>query len=203
MFLGLDITESEMLDFKVVNLEYGINLQTGINIETLINGLLFTNKTPFQTRNFPFFKISQSTKFKEIKAYAKGLQFEDFPQYGIDRDTFRFEVRTKKTEKIKTLGISNVGDLTNPDKYSPLFQSILDEWENVLIINNLAKSIHNSLEFWQNLKDHTDRNKFTKTKAKYYQNLESKNNLHLIIKMKIIDKIIELQKGADCPQKTP
>lgn len=203
IFLGLGISKIEMTDFRVVNLEYGLNLIVGVSVENLIDGLFYTKKTLFQTRNFPYFKISNSTKFKEIKCYAKGLQFLSFPEYNIDRDTFRFEVRTKKTDMIKTLGIFNVKDLINLDKYNALFQSILNEWQNVLIVNMEVKNKHNTLEFWKILKNHSDRNKFTKTKANYYKKLERENNLHRFIKLKIIDKITELQKGAYCPQQNP
>lgn len=213
-FIEIGITENEMSDFKVVNLEYGVNLQTGVNVENLVSGLLYTNKTEFQTRSFPYFKISDSTKYKEIKAYAKGLQFVDFPQYGIDRDVFRFEVRTKQSKLIRKMGINCAKDLTNTDKYNALFQSLLDEWEQILLTNLEADlsdlkteevlfvQSGNKIDFWTKMIGENYRNKFTRYKEKYYKILTGKNNLHTQIKWQIIDKLFSFQSGADSTHRT-
>jgi hypothetical protein len=201
----IGIAEDEMQEFKVCNLEYGLNLDTGLPIENLINGILYTKKTLFVNKNpnQKYFKISNSTQYKEIKAYAKGLQFLELPQYGIDKNVFRFEVRTKQSRNIKTFGIHTVADLLKLEVYNALFQSLINEWENVLIINLVLKNKVNTTEFWDDIFVHKDRNKFYKTKQKYYQNIEMKNNLHHLIKCKIIDKITSLQKGANSTQKIP
>ncbi|SFI14635.1 hypothetical protein [Halpernia frigidisoli] len=203
-FLKIGIEESELIDFKVVNLEYALNLITGLLIELIVNGILYTKKTSFIIPNpaHQYFKISFSTNYKEIKAYAKGLQFANFPHYGIDINTFRFEVRTKQSKNIKKLGINTIADLLNIEVYNALFQSLNNEWENVLIINLELTNKENTPKFWSDILEQKYRNKFSKTKLKYYENLALKNDLHHLIKCKIIDKITALQKGANSTEKT-
>lgn len=204
VFLGLGIAESELNEFQVVNLEFGLNLIPETNVKNIVDGLLFYNRTKFTVPNpkTPYFKITDSTRYKEIKAYAKGLQFEDSPHFGINPNTFRFEIKTKKSNKIKTLGISTIADLLKVEKFSLLFQSILDEWENVLILNENLGGENNTVEFWNELLSHAYRNKFNLSKIKYYKDLDWKDNFHHLIKCKIIDKLFEFQECADCPQKT-
>lgn len=210
-FLNIGIAENEMEDFRVVNLEYGLNLVSGLSIENLINGILYTKKTYFEVRKYPYNKISKSTKYKEIKVYAKGLQFADRPHFKIDKNIFRFEVRTKQSKSIDALCFTNLNnlksglcavDLLSIENYNALFQSLMNEWENVLIINLDLKNKENTPEFWNGILANNYRHKFLKSKQNYYQNLEIKNNLHHLIKCKIIDKITALQKGTFSTQKT-
>ena len=148
-------------------------------------------------------KISDSTKYKLIKAYAKGIQFEDFPEYGIDRNTFRFEVRSKQSKFINKLGIYNVADLLNLKVYNALSQSLINEWENILIIDLRLINKVNTPEFWEECLAHKDRNKFRNESKDYYKNIDQKNNLHHLIKCKIIDKITALTNYANSTKETP
>lgn len=204
-FLKIGILESEMQDFKVTSLEYGLNLNTGLQIENLINGILYTKKTPFiiSNPNHPYFKISKSTNYKEVKAYAKGLQFEDFPNYNIEKNIFRFEVRSKQSKKIRNLGINTIADLLDPKVYDVLFQSLLNEWENVLVMNPELKDEVNSPEYWSNVLADKYRHQFRIKREKYYEDLDPKYNLHHLIKCKIIDKIKELQNCTNSTHGTP
>lgn len=193
----LQIDESEMQDFKVVNLEYGLNLEPDTNIETLINGIIFTRRTPFRLNKAEYSKISNSTTFKEIKAYAKGLQFLDNPEYRISVNCFRFEVKNKQYKAIKRLGIHTLADLTNRDRYSALFQSILSEWENILVVNVEVRNSQNTKQFWDALLEQSHRDKFSREKKKYYQTIPKKYSLNHQIKCKIIDKLYQFESVAD------
>ncbi|AZA52059.1 hypothetical protein [Chryseobacterium sp. G0201] len=212
----LKIEPHEYNILKVVNIEFGLNLTPDIDVKTLVNGLYFYKKTVFmipESKN-KYFKITHATNYKQIKAYAKGLQFSEFPEYGINQDTFRFEVKSKKSANINKYGIKTVSDLLKIETYAILAQKILSEWENVLIINNspdfsnlkteevqfISKS--RKVEFWDDLKQEANRNKFARYKEKYYKILKTKNNPHLQIKIQIIDKILNWSSGAYFPQKT-
>ena len=213
----LGIEPQEYKDLKVVNIEFGLNIIPETDIKNLINDLLFSRKTKFIIPNnkTPFFKITNATKHKLIKAYAKGLQFAEFPQYGIDINTFRFEVKSKKSFNIEKYGIDKVPDLLKIETYQRLEQEIINEWQNVLIINKTPDYMifkpdevqfikgANKVEFWDDLKGAINRNKFTRYKEKYYKILQGKNNLHTQIKGQIIDKFLFWSSGADLPQKTP
>lgn len=202
-FLKIGVLGSEMQDFKVCGLEYGLNLNTGLQIENIIDGVLYTNRTPFMRKGFEYNKISCSTNYKKLKAYAKGIQFLETPEYLINRNVFRFEVKTKQSKKIRKLGINNVTDLLNPEVYSALFQSILDEWESVLVVNVEREDEVNSPQYWANLLADGYRHQFRIKREKYYEDLDHEDNLHYLIKCKIIDKILELQNCTNSTLGTP
>ena len=220
IFTYLQIEPSEYNELKVVNLEFGLNIIPEKDIKELINGLIYSKKTPFKvydTQNKPYFKESerQNSRFKEIKAYAKGLQFQELPQYGIDINTFRFEIRAKKHRKIKSLGITTAENLINIKIYPRLAEELINEWQNVLLINltpDLATLKREDIQFikqsvkfdfWNDLITKKHRNTVRNNKNKYYNILKGKNNLHHLIKLQIIDKIYQLLNCANSPQKTP
>jgi hypothetical protein len=141
------------------------------------------------------------------------LQFLDVPQYGINPNTFRFEVKSKQAKNICKYGINTATDLLNLDNYNRLGQVLLDEWEQVLLINLGLKSnelnalkrdevlfVKNvkSIDFWSGLY----RVKFARCKDKYHLILGKKNNLHHLIKLQIIDKLFDLQNVTNSTQKT-
>ena len=213
----LGIKQREYKELNVCNIEFGLNIIPETDIKNLINGLLFYKKTPFiipDTKK-PYFKKTDATNYKQIKAYAKGLQFWDVPQYGINPNTFRFEVKSKQGKHIRKYGINTATDLLNLETYNCLGQTLLDEWENVLQINltpnlnglkfdevNYVQKCSN-INFWTEMIQPKYRNKFGRYKEKYYNMLQRKNNLHHLIKLQIIDKLFYFQSGANSTQKTP
>lgn len=212
-YVGIEQREYE--DLRVVNIEFGLNIIPQTDIKNLINGLYFYKKTPFKIGEFPYFRITDATSYKQIKAYAKGLQFSEFPQYGIHPNTFRFEVKSKQSKNIRKYGINTVADLLNLETYNRLGQTLLNEWENVLQINltpDLKGLKFDEVQFTENAKTFgfwcemiqpKYRNKFGRYKEKYYKILHEKNNLHAQIKGQIIDKLIYLSSGANSTHKTP
>lgn len=212
IYLGLKSNELNAL--KVVNLEFGLNIIPRTDINNLVNGLYFYKKTPFKVGDFPYFKKTNATSYKLIKAYAKGLQFSNIPEYGIDINTFRFEVKTKQSKNVKNYGIQTATDLLKLETYGRLGQTLLDEWENVLIANltpdlkglkdDEVKFITDAktFDFWKEMIQPKYRNKFGRYKEKYHSILGIKNNLHNLIKLQIIDKLFNLQSGANSTQRT-
>lgn len=208
----LEIQPQEYEDLKVVNIEFGLNIIPGTDIKNLIDNLLFYKKTAFIVPNkeTQYFKITDATKYKNIKAYAKGLQFAEFPQYGINGNTFRFEVKSKKSSNIEKYGIDKVPDLLKIETYQRLGQELLSEWENVLLLNQTPGFSNlktdevdfikgaNKSDFWDDL----NRLQFGRKKEKYYKILQGKNNLHIEIKGQIIDKLVLFQNDTFFPQKT-
>lgn len=213
----ISVKSDETDTLKVVNIEFGLNLISATDIKNLINGIIYSKKTPFiipKTEN-GYFKITDATKYKQIKAYAKGLQFAEFPQYGIDPNTFRFEIKSKQTKNICKYGIDKVTDLLKIETYQRLGQELLNEWENVLVTTQtLDLSAFNSdaihfvqtainRSFWDGMAADANRNKFARCKEKYYKILTGNNNLHTQIKGQIIDKLLFWSSGAYSTQKTP
>lgn len=210
----LGIKQREYNELNVCNIEFGLNIIPETDTKNLINGLLFYKKTPFKVGDFPYFKKTDATSYKQIKAYAKGLQFEDYPEYGINPNTFRFEVKSKQAKNIRKYGIATAADLLNLETYNRLGQTLLDEWENVLPINltpdlsglksDEVQFIENAktFDFWDDLKTQKHRNTFHLNKEKYFNILQRKNNLHTQIKRQIIDKLYQFSKCANSTQRT-
>lgn len=207
-YLGIEQEEYDSL--RVVNIEFGLNLIPEQDIKNLINGLLFYKKTPFITGAFPYYKKTDATNYKHIKAYAKGLQFLDSPQYGIHPNTLRFEVKSKQAKNIKKYGIENAQDVTNLHIYKTLNQTLLDEWENILLTNETPDFSHlkydevqflqtaNKPDFWNDLYG----SKYARTKEKYYALLRGRNNMKHLIKLQIIDKMFSFQNVTNSTQRS-
>lgn len=209
-YLGIKPTEYEAL--KVCNLEFGINVIPETDVKKLINGLLLYKRTPFKVGEFPYYKKTDATTYKQIKAYAKGLHCHEVLKVPeIDVNTFRFEIKSKQAKSIKTFGIYNVNDLLQIDTYNRLIQVLADEWDNVLIVNfepileGLTSDEVKSLENGKNIGFWTEmyRVKFARFKEKYYSILGAKSNLHLQIKTKIIDKLFSFQNVTNSTQGNP
>lgn len=201
------INRKELENFKIINLEFGVNIIPVGNAEDYINGTVFWGRKRFiiPTVKWVNNKITQTSLRKKIKVYAKGHQ-ENFQDYGIDRNTIRVEVHSSKSDYIKTLGMYSVLDLLNVEKYKNLFQSLLDEWENVLLINKTLPNKYADEKYWNQIlidsNSNKNKNKFTLEKKKYYKNISLKNNLHHEIKCKIIDKLIFFSQCAFLPHET-
>lgn len=204
--------------FKVINIEYGLNVLSPIDIKHLITYIVYHSKNEFRTdTGLPFSKKSYSvTKYgtanqhKIIKAYAKGLQF---PKYS-DINTFRFEVKSKKSRFINQLGIYTADDLLNPNVYLTLVESLINEFAKVLILDcktdfktlnqkeqTKISKFNNPME-WYKINNASNRNSFSKNKTAYYKLTDKvpinlKNQLQQII----YDKLEILKKGAISPPK--
>ncbi|STC92182.1 hypothetical protein [Chryseobacterium carnipullorum] len=201
----LNIKESEYSYLKVVNLEFGVNIILHDDIKNIMNGLYYHNKDQFiiPDERYIYSKRSDTTKYKQIKVYAKGIQFATNPGYRIDPNTLRFEVKSKESKYIRTQKIYTALDLLNVFKYEKFADTLLLEWERVLVINLISKTRkeHNS-EYWSNLITNEKRNIFRDNKIKYYDGLIRHDNIHLQVKLKLIDKIYQLLNNAISTQKT-
>lgn len=210
----INIAKTEFNSLQVVNIEFGINIIPKASVKDIVTGLLFHKKAAFIINNFPYSKITQATNYKQIKAYAKGLQFINTPEYNITPNTFRFEVKSKQAKNIRKYGINTVNDLLRIEIYDKLAQELINEWENILLINidpdvsnlklNEEKDINKrkDIAFWNDLIQNFHRDKFTREKTKYYKALKGRNNLHLQVKMQIIDKLYSFLNVANSTQKT-
>lgn len=204
--------------FKVINIEYGLNVLSPIDIKDLITYIVYHSKNEFRTdTGLPYSKKSYSvTKYgtanqhKIIKAYAKGLQF---PKYS-DINTFRFEVKSKKSRFINKLGVYNLTDLLNVNVYFAMVNSLIVELEATLILDcktdfktlnqkeqTKISKYNNPIE-WYKINNASNRNSFSKNKNAYYKLIDKvpfnlKNQLRQIIH----DKLEILKKGAISPPK--
>lgn len=204
--------------FKVVNIEYGLNCISPINIKDLITYLTYHEKNEFRTdielayskKSYSVTANGTANQYKIIKAYAKGLQFPN----DANINTFRFEVKSKKSRFINPLGIYTANDLLNPNVYLTLVESLINEFEKVLVLdcatdyrsltqkeqNKIAK-YNNPME-WYKINNASNRNSFSKNKTAYYKLTDKvPNNLKSQLRQIIYDKLETLKKGAISPPK--
>jgi len=178
-----DLFKLDLEKCLLVNIEYGVNIIPSIPVNELILNLKYHEHKPFiRSTEHNDYRIAKKTNYKQVKVYAKGVQF---PQY-CNPNTFRFEIKTGEAKFIHRLGLFTLQDLTNFDNYDVLLTSILEEWDNVLLFD-LSKDIDIKFfntHFWEDIIVRKQRNKFNNQKKQYYKKLGA-DNLHTIIRNKI------------------
>lgn len=201
----LGINESEYIDFKIINLEVGLNLYLETDVRDFIENIKLYKTTPFkENKDYEYYKISDTTSYKNIKIYAKGLQHEKNPEYKIPINTVRFEIRSNQRKYIKkVLKIYSLNDLLDEKKYSIFSEQLLKEWDNVLKLNNdkhleglhitpaKAKFVTNAqkIEFWKQL---SQKRYINNNRKKYYNYTKDALYSHTKIKEKIKGKLQSL-----------
>ncbi len=203
VFAKLWLKSSELEMFRVVGIEFGVNIQLENKIEDVIAGFKYFKTKPFMTphKSFSYFKTSNTTGYKVFKVYAKGLQFYNNPEYGINRNTLRLEIKSKQAKNISKYGIYTARDFLDKITYAKLYQELLNELDYILIVNSpteLSGHTADEQKLIANMNDDSfirqlSRVKFARMKEKYYKTLGSQNNLHLKIKGLLIDKIFSYQ----------
>ncbi|PQJ76970.1 type 2 periplasmic-binding domain-containing protein [Polaribacter glomeratus] len=205
-------------ELYILNLEFGLNAISPIDIRDLISCAIYHEKNEFinSSDSLRFSKISfkhhkdgKANKYKQIKFYAKGFQFSQY----VDNNTFRFEVKSKESKYIKTLGIKTYADLLKVETYKTLADVIRLEFKKVLILDitskvqNLTNKEHfklneylNTIKWIKSLQ--CSRNLFSKHKIDYFRLLDkTKNNIHSKLNFIIDEKLNELLKP--CAISTP
>lgn len=170
---------------KLINLEYGVNINPVIKVDDLVQNLIYHEKRQFTRPTTHFnYKIAGNEAYKQIKAYDKSVQF---PKQCLN--TFRFEVKTKQAKFINRLGLFTLQDLTKKKCYNNLINSLVSEWNNVLLFDkskDVAINFFNT-DFWEDILKNGNRNKFNNQKKRYYNKLGT-DNLHSNIKKQIVQK---------------
>ena len=178
-------------NLSVVNIEFGVNILLPINlinVKDFLAHLLYHGKNGFYTdRKFMFCKFShtmnnsgKANTYKMIKCYAKGIQF---PKYA-DVNTLRFEVKSNRTNYIKSLGIENLSSLLELNIYDTLSEVVLKEFEELLIIDEVSepqlsevkyKNFKKKLNplYWSKLLMRDNRNAFRLSFNSYYKSLNT------------------------------
>lgn len=112
---------------------------------------------------------------------------------------FAFEVRSRQTKFIQSLGIFTLNDLVDFNKYQLLIDSLLKEWDNVLLFD-LSKDIDSkyfNTAYWEDILKNGNRNKFNNQKKHYYKKLGN-INLHSNIR-NIIERKTKYLKCVHIP----
>jgi hypothetical protein len=180
-----ELFKLDLYKCKLINLEYGVNINPVIKVDDLVQNLIYHEKRQFTRPNTNFnYKIAGYEAYKQIKAYDKSVQF---PKQCFN--TFRFEVKTKQAKFINSLGLFTLQDLTEINYYNKLINSLLNEWDNVLLFDK-SKQVDDKFfntDFWEDTLKNGNRNKFNNQKKTYYKKLGT-DNLHSNIKKRIEQK---------------
>ena len=197
-----NLKESDLQMMRVVNIEYGLNVQSPIRGTDLIDFLYLHNKEPFKYKNeLQYYKEQSKSLEKIIKAYSKGVQF---PEY-CNIDTFRFEVKSKKSRHINGLEIFNFLDLLNFDVYQNMRDKILIEFSQVLILHQsvnmkllddkeqLKLKDYLNTYYWNEILKSKHRHTFRNHKTKYNELLSKTGfNIHKELEQIFLNKLDEL-----------
>ena len=200
----LRLEEKEYQDFKIINLEVGINLYLETDAREFIDSIKLYKTHSFVGKSeYEYYKISDTTNYKNIKVYAKGLQHQKNLQYGIPINTVRYELRSNQSKYIKKyLGVYSLKDLLNGERYIGFSEVLLNEWDNILkqsrnkklkdlalttkqreFINNAQKE-----RYWEKLID-SNKNAVKKKREQYNNYTSSAINSHQRIKESIEGKL--------------
>ena len=180
-----ELFKLDLFKCKLINLEYGVNINPDIKVDDLVQNLIYHEKRQFTRPTTHFnYKIAGNEAYKQTKAYDKSVQF---PKQCLN--TFRFEVKTKQAKFINRLGLFTLQDLTKKKCYNNLINSLVSEWNNVLLFDkskDVAINFFNT-DFWEDILKNGNRNKFNNQKKRYYNKLGT-DNLHSNIKKRIVQK---------------
>jgi len=205
-------------ELSILNIEFGLKIISPIDIKDLVSCTIYHNKNEFinSSDSLRYSKVSyrynengKSNKYKQIKFYAKGLQYP----YYTDINTLRIEVKSKERKYIKTLGVNTYADLLKFETYRKLSEVIISESKQILILDihnkgeNLTNKELSKLDEYRNsyywVKSlQGSRNLFNRHKTKYFEILEKTgNNIHSKLNILIDDKLNKLLKT--CAVSTP
>lgn len=200
-------------EFAIQNIEFGVNVVSPIDVRQLVEWIEQHAKNDFRyisgledyKESFKTGKNNRYNRYKVIKAYAKGAQYFEY----CDANTFRFEVKSKQSKYIRQLGIDSFADLLTVEPYQRMAETILKEFESVLIIPDvfvcasLNKRDQTKLKEYLNPRTwkkylRQNRNAYSKHFRNYYALLnKTGNNLHAEVKNIIAAKLDALQSGCN------
>lgn len=201
-----NVFEINLALLPIVNLEFGVNIMQPYDIRDLITFLYSHGRNEFRADpDAPFSKKSQSynkrgkpNTFKIFKGYAKGIQFPIW----CDKDTFRWEQKSKRSKRMNGIRVETMADLIKIESYVQMAKSLRNEFAKVLILDdtvsrqNLSTDEKTELERYMNPNtwyrfQQKSRNVFS-NHVKKFNRLQQKsgNNMKQTI-AKLIDEKLE------------
>lgn len=176
--------QTELSDFKLVPMEFGLNITMSMPTSEILNKNVFLyNFEPFTIQRSygksGFMLKYEKTDF-DIKLYNKGLQ------YNVSQNLLRLEVKIKRSRLLNKLGVYNIKDLLEKENLYSLFDFLINELDKLMIIdriphNHLTKdelSFINELKnkhFWSDLKEEKSSAWVNKSKKKFNEFIQYKN----------------------------
>ena len=208
----LEITQPE--HYKIVNLEYGLNLVVPNYSVELIRYAkrwkryeFFNHKEGIATAkmSYSFNRHGKANLEKLVKLYHK------FKQKGMSAhchpDCIRYEVKSKKSRFINSLGIKHLGHLLEIESYNTMANDLIKVSKEILFLDHnvytgdlTPKDQQNLNNYylndhtWEVLIEDSHRNTFIANKKKYLSLLDKTgSNIHTIFTNCINEKLEDLK----------
>ncbi|WP_372752528.1 hypothetical protein [Labilibaculum sp.] len=151
-------------------LELGVNITPTHDTKQILRSCFIHCSEPFKwcnvQNNGEYIQAKHSQYF--IKIYNKAKQYRD-KGYNIEHELLRFEIKYRKMEKVKKLGIVNLQDLLNY-KLENFVSVLVEEWQRILFYDSTIKSDSRLLlkyknpMYWQELIERSSNSSFKKHK---------------------------------------
>ncbi|MCW0493303.1 hypothetical protein [Riemerella anatipestifer] len=180
---------------KLTNLEFGVNVTLPFDPQKVLNNLLF-----YQDKEFT--KSITAGNFREVEKTQYFVKIYDkYRQYNgddievtivknIQPNTFRFEMKYRKMQKLNDIGITYLTDLLDTEKMEQLKYRLLECFDEVYFydftmrtdkMNKREKEAikdYCNPNFWSNIEDRVERFKnkrdYNKIVVKHSQNIKAK-----------------------------
>ncbi|MEC5395818.1 hypothetical protein [Bergeyella sp. RCAD1439] len=180
---------------KLTNLEFGVNVTLPFDPQKVLNNLLFYQDKEF-TKSITagnFREVEKTQYF--VKIYDKYRQYNDDDievtiVKNIQPNTFRFEMKYRKMQKLNDIGITYLTDLLDTEKMEQLKYRLLECFDEVYFydftmrtdkMNKREKEAikdYCNPNFWSNIEDRVERFKnkrdYNKIVVKHSQNIKAK-----------------------------
>ncbi len=176
VFEVLRINEKHFKELDVVNIEFGVNVIPETDVKEVVSSIKYWKSKPFRRNKAKYSLITDSTKHKQIKAYAKGIDDLDRIKSGeIHPNTFRLEIKSKERKFLKL----KLNDLFKDEVYNDFQKRILDELKYIIFLDqNLIKNklipkeknavrMYLNPDSWKNFLSDVNRDKFNYNRKKY------------------------------------
>lgn len=151
-------------------LELGVNIIPPYDTRQILRSCFIHCSEPFKwckvQNNGQYIQAEHSQYL--IKIYNKAKQYRD-KGFSIESEILRFEIKYRKMEKLKRLGILTLQDLLNY-KLENFVSVLVEEWQRVLFYDFTIKSESKLLPnyknpmYWQELADRKSSSSFKKHK---------------------------------------
>ncbi|MSN85658.1 hypothetical protein [Riemerella anatipestifer] len=180
---------------KLTNLEFGVNVTLPFDPQKVLNNLLFYQDKEF-TKSITagnFREVEKTQYF--VKIYDKYRQYNDDDievtiVKNIQPNTFRFEMKYRKMQKLNDIGITYLTDLLDTEKVEQLKYRLLECFNEVYFydftmrtdkMNKREKEAikdYCNPNFWSNIEDKYKRHKrkqdYNEIVVKHSQNIKAK-----------------------------
>jgi len=117
---------------KIDSLEFGVNIELDYKPFNFLKKHLINykcnsfNQYSSDNKNKTIGFVCERTQY-HVKCYDKGLQFD------LDKNLMRFELKFKKMQKLKNIGIMYLDDLLKSEIHLKLKELLIKAWNNILL----------------------------------------------------------------------